>query len=151
MNYLWINLFFTKIALIWKAITNPGKTRMIRQLFRSRAKKEFQVRSTERDASTDQEFVTLIAAAIDLVLQKTEAERAGLKGRLDDVISRAAIVGGNDTEDYLTRTDDRSKMLSESDAEIRRGQARLGVIERNISHFKFLRTALQTRFPDSKT
>jgi hypothetical protein len=149
MNYLWINLFFTKIALVWKTITNPEKTRMIRQLFRSRAK-EFQVRSTERDATTDQELVASIAAAIDLVLEKTEAERAGLKSRLEDVISRAAIVGGNDTEDYLTRTDDRSKMLSESDAEIRRGQARLAVIERNISHFKFLRTALQTRFPDSK-
>jgi hypothetical protein len=68
--------------------------------------------------------------------------------RLDDVISRAAIVGGNDTEDYLTRTEDRSKMLGDSDAEIRRGQARLAIIEQNISHFKFLRAALQSRFPD---
>jgi hypothetical protein len=94
--------------------------------------------------------VSSVAVAIDLVLEKAETERAGLKRRLDGVISRAAIVGGNDTEDYLTRTEDRSKMLSDSDAEIRRGQARLAAIERNISHFKFLRAALQSRFPDVK-
>ena len=123
---------------------------MIRQLFRSRAKDGFQARSSERDANTDREAVSSVAVAIDLVLEKAEAERAGLKRRLDEVISHAAIVGGNDTEDYLTRTDDRSKMLSDSDAEIRRGQARLATIEQNISHFKFLRTALQTRFPDAR-
>jgi hypothetical protein len=44
----------------------------------------------------------------------------------------------------------RSQMLRDSDTEIRRGQDRLRVIEQNISHFKFLRTALQTRFPDCK-
>jgi hypothetical protein len=127
-----------------------GKTRMIKQLFRSRTKGRFQARSSERDASADEQAVISIAVAIDLVLERAEAERTGLKRRLDDVISRAAIVGGNDIEDYLTRAVDRSKMLSDSDAEIRRGQARLAVIEQNISHFKFLRTALQTRFPDAK-
>jgi hypothetical protein len=94
---------------------------MIRQLFRSRPKGTFRARSLERDTSADHDAVTSIAVAIDLVLEKAEAERAGLMRRLDDVISRAAIVGGNDTEDYLTRTEDRSKMLSDSDAEIRRG------------------------------
>jgi len=29
-------------------------------------------------------------------------------------------------------------------------QERLRVVEQNISHFKFLRAALQTRFPDTK-
>jgi len=150
MNYLWIDLVLVRIALIWKATKSWGKTRMMRQLFRSRAKDGFQARSFERDANTDQQAVSSIALAIDLALEKAEAERAGLKRRLDDVISRAAIVGGNDIEDYLTRTEERSKMLSDSDAEIRRGQARLAFIEQNISHFKFLRTALQTRFPNSK-
>jgi hypothetical protein len=87
---------------------------------------------------------------IPVVLAKAEAERAGLKNRIDNVLSVAAIVGGNDIDDYLTRTEDRSQMLRESDAEIRRGQNRLRVIEQNISHFKFLRAALQTRFPDCK-
>jgi hypothetical protein len=87
---------------------------------------------------------------IPVVLAKAEAERAGLKHRIDNVLSVAAIVGGKDIDDYLTRTEDRSQMLRESDAEIRRGQNRLRVIEQNISHFKFLRAALQTRFPDCK-
>ena len=121
---------------------------MIRQLFRSRSKGGFQSRSPERDTNADNEAVKSIATAIDLVLERAEAERAGLKRRIDDVISRAAIVGGNDIDDYLTRTEDRSNMLSSSDAEIRGGQERLRIIEQNISHFKFLKTALQTRFPD---
>jgi hypothetical protein len=125
-----------------------GEFAMMKPLF-GRAKGGFHARSSERDSSSDDEAVLSVAAALDLAVQKAEAERAGLKGRIDDVISRAAIVGGNEIDDWQTRTDDRSRMLSESDAEIRRGQARLKILEQNISHFKFLKTALQTRFPDS--
>ncbi len=122
---------------------------IIRRLFRSR-RDTFQARSEERDSAADNDAVRSVAAALDSVLEKAEVERAGLKNRIDDVLSVAAIVGGNDIEDYLTRTEDRSKMLKESDAEIRRGQERLRIIEQNISHFKFLRAALLTRFPDLK-
>src|SRR5450631_1976850 len=120
---------------------------MMRQLFRSRFKQGFRSRSPERDINADNEAVESIATAINLALEKAEAERAGLKMRIDDVISRAALVGGNDTDDYLTRTEDRSNMLRNSDTEIRSGQERLRTIEQNLAHFKFLRTALQTRFP----
>ncbi len=123
---------------------------MIRPFFRSRSKAAFQYRSTERDANADHASVKSIAVAIDLVLEKAEAERAGLKRRIDDVLARAAIVGGNDSDDYLTRTADRSEMLSHSDTDIRRGQERLNVLDQSLLHYKFLRTALQTRFPDSK-
>ena len=101
---------------------------MIR-LFRSEA---FQARSPERDATKDNDAVRSVAAAIDQVL------------------AQAAIVGGNDIDDYLTRTEERAKMLKDSDAEIRRGEERLKVIEQNISHFKSLKAALQSLFPDSK-
>jgi hypothetical protein len=123
---------------------------MIRRLFRSRSREGFQARSPDRDLDTDNEAVRSVAAAIDQALQKAEAERKGLKNRIDNVLAVAAIVGGNDIDDYLTRSEDRSEMLTESDAEIRRGQERLSVIEQNITHFKFLRTALQTRFPDCR-
>jgi hypothetical protein len=102
---------------------------MIRQLFRLRSKEGFQARSPERDADTDNEAVRSVASAIDQVLARAEAERAGLKNRIDNVLSVAAIVGGNDIDDYLTRTEDRSQMLRESDAEIRRGQNRLRAVE----------------------
>lgn len=150
MNLLWVDWLFLKVALFWKAIMKKGDISMIRQLFRSRSKETFQARSPERDTNTDDDAVRSVAAAIDLVLEKAGAERSGLTNRIDNVLSLAAIVGGNDIDDYLTRTEDRLTMLKESDAEIRRGQDRLRVIEQNISHFKFLKTALQTRFPDCK-
>ena len=120
---------------------------MIRQLFRSDA---FQARSPERDAAKDSDAVRSVAAAIDQVLEQAESERAGLKNRIDTVLAQAAIVGGNDIDDYLTRTEERAKMLKDSDAEIRRGEERLKVIEQNIAHFQFLKAGLQSRFPDSK-
>jgi hypothetical protein len=87
---------------------------MIRQLFGSRSTEAFQARSPERDAAKDNEAVRSIAAAIDQVLERAEAERSGLKNRIDTVLAQAAIVGGNDIDDYLTRTEDRAKMLRDS-------------------------------------
>jgi hypothetical protein len=69
---------------------------------------------------------------------------------MDDVIARAAVAGGNDTDDYFTRSDDLTEMLRNSDAEIKRGEERLITIEKNISHFRFLKTVLLSRFPDAK-
>ena len=123
---------------------------MIKALFRSRSNDGFRARTSERDAASDNTAVESVAAALDLVLEKAGAERAGLQRRIDDVITRAAIVGGNDTDEYQTRTKERTEMLNFSDAEIRRGQQRLTVIDQNIIHFKFLKTALQTRFPNVK-
>jgi hypothetical protein len=124
--------------------------RMIKQLLQFSSDSEFRTRSKERDADTDNEAIKSIASAIEAALNKAENERIGLKARIDDVLSRAAIVGGNDIDDYLTRAEDRSTMLSDSDAEIRRGEERLKVLDQNIVHVKFLKTALRTRFPDLK-
>ena len=123
---------------------------MIKQLFRFRSDGEFRTRSKERDVDTDSDTIKYIASAIEAALNKAENERIGLKARIDDVLSRAAIVGGNDIDDYLTRTEDRSTMLSNSDTEIGRGEERLKVLDQNIVHVKFLKTALQTRFPNLK-
>jgi hypothetical protein len=136
-----------KLAVICKGDQERAMASMIRQLFRSGA---FQARSPERDAAKDDEAVRSVAAVLDQVLAQAEAERAGLKERIDTVLAQAAIVGGNDIDDYVTRDEDRAKMLRDSDAEIRRGEERLKVIEQNIAHFQFLRSALHSRFPDSK-
>jgi len=123
---------------------------MIKQLSWFRSGDGFRTRSKERDADTDNEAIRSIASAIKTALNKAETERTGLRARMDGVLSRAAIVGGNDIDDYLTRTKDRSTMLSNSDAEIGRGEERLKVLDQNIVHIKFLKTAMQTRFPDLK-
>jgi hypothetical protein len=120
---------------------------MIR-FFRSNSNENFKARSLERDAESDRSAVELVAGAINTVLEKAAVEREGLKRRLDDVTARAAIVGGNDTDDYLTRSPEQAEMLRSSDAEIKRGHERLSKIEENIAHFRFLKTALRSRFPD---
>jgi hypothetical protein len=119
------------------------------RLFRSPSDSGFKARSLKRDADTDRNAVKSVADAINLALEQAEAERAGLKRRMDDVTSRAAVVGGNDADEFLTRTEDRSEMLRKSDDELKRAQERLSAIETNISHFRFLKAALRSRFPDS--
>ena len=93
----------------------------------------------ERDADTDSGMVKLVADAINLVLEQAEAERDGLKRRMDDVTSRSAVVGGNDLDEFLTRSEERSEMLRNSDDELKRGQERLTTIEANIRIFDFSR------------
>jgi hypothetical protein len=123
---------------------------MLKRFFRAKCTGPFKARSPERDIGADAESVQSILGAINLALKMSEAERAGLKRRLDQITSDAAIVAGNDLDDYLTRTADRLQMLDISDVEMHRAEARLNTIDRNISHFKFLKTAVHTRFPDSK-
>jgi len=123
---------------------------MIEHLFRSRSDFDFRVRSKDRDADADNKAIMSIAGAIEEALAKAEKEQAGLKLRIDDVVSRAAIVAGNDIDDYVTRTEDRSKMLTNSEAEIRYGEDRLRVLGRNIEHFRFLKASLESCFPDPK-
>jgi hypothetical protein len=115
---------------------------------RSRSDGPFRTRAPTRDQELDNQLVDQIASVIDEALQKVEAQRDGLKRRLDDVIARAAIVGGNDLDDFLMRDEARTALLAASDGEIARGQARLKALEEQLSHFKFLKAALQARFPD---
>ena len=124
---------------------------MLINLFRrSRSDGPFRTRAPARDQDLDNQLVGQVASAIDEALQKVEAQRDGLKRRLDDVIARAAIVGGNDLDDFLTRDQARATLLAASDSEIARGQARLKTLDEQLSHFRFLKAALQTRFPDFK-
>lgn len=123
---------------------------LINRFRRSRSDGSFRTRAPTRDQEFDSQLVGQVASAIDEALQKVGAQRDGLKRRLDDVIARAAIVGGNDPDEFLTRDETRSSLLAASDDEIVRGQARLKALDEQLSHFKFLKAALQTRFPDFK-
>jgi hypothetical protein len=69
---------------------------------------------------------------------------------LDDVLARAAVPLGNDTDEYLTREAHDSNLLDQLESEISKGQRRLEELTSNIAHFKFLMTALLSRFPDFK-
>ncbi len=123
---------------------------LINPFGRSRLDGLFRTRAPARDQELDYQLVGRVASAIDEALQMVEAQREGLKRRLDDVIARAAIVGGNDVDDFLTRDEARSALLAVSDDEIARGQARLKLLDEQLAHFSFLKAALETRFPDFK-
>jgi hypothetical protein len=65
-------------------------------------------------------------------------------------VTRAAVIGGNDIEDSLTRDEADSAVLAASDAEIARAEARLKMLEEKLSSFQFLEATLHSRFPDIK-
>jgi hypothetical protein len=61
----------------------------------------FRARSAGRDAETDSSRVGSILEAIEDALRAAEQEQAGLSGRVEDVLARAAVTFGNDTDEYL--------------------------------------------------
>jgi hypothetical protein len=121
---------------------------MFQFFLRARADRFFKARSAGRDAENDLSRVASIAQLVEQTLTEAQTERAGLVRRLDDVLARAAVPLGNDTDEYLTRDEGDNRLLHQFEVEIAKGQRRLEELTRNIAHFKFLRTALLTRFPD---
>lgn len=110
----------------------------------------FRARSPERDAETAQLRVGSILSAVENALSAAEREQTGLSRRVDDVLARAAVTIGNGTDEYLERDERDNRHQDLFDAEIRNGQRRLKELAGEISHFKFLKTAILSRFPDQK-
>lgn len=111
----------------------------------------FRARSQERDAETARFRVASILTAIEGALSAAEAEQAGLSRRVDDVLARAAVTIGNGTDEYLERDARDSRHQDLFDSEIMNGQRRLKELAAEISHFRFLKAAVLSRFPDHKT
>ncbi len=114
--------------------------------FRS-SKFSFIARSPDRDRETDAALVAAVLASIEEGIGRFETERAGLQNRVDDLLARTAIVAGNEMDEYITRSDERSKMLRESEQQISGAQRRLAMLKENISHFTFIKASLKSRFP----
>ncbi|WP_425908330.1 hypothetical protein [Nitrobacter sp. TKz-YC02] len=123
---------------------------MFQFFLRARDYRIFKARSAGRDAENDRSRVASIAQLIEQSLTAAEAERTGLVRRLDDVLARAAVPLGNDTDEYLTREAHDSQLLHQLEAEISKAQRRIEELTSNIAHFQFLMAALLARFPDFK-
>jgi hypothetical protein len=110
----------------------------------------FKARRVERDAEADRLRVESIILAIETALAATEAEQLGLSQRVENILARASVTGGNDTDEYLSREplDDHHQRLF--DTEISNGQRRLQELAATITHFKFLKAATLSRFSDFK-
>jgi hypothetical protein len=110
----------------------------------------FRARSAERDAETDRARIGSIVAAIDAALHAAESEQSGLSRRVDDVLARAAVTFGNGTDEYLEREALDNYHQDLFTAEISNGQRRLKELATEIAHFKFMKAAMLSRFPDYK-
>jgi hypothetical protein len=119
-------------------------------LFGARQSNHFKARSANRDGEIDLGRAASILRAIENALEDTKAERAGLRSRIDDAIGRAAVTGGNNPDEYLTREPEDNHLQNLLGTEIATGQKRLNELDVAITHFKFLQTDLMTRFPDLK-
>lgn len=111
---------------------------------------DFRVRSPERDEATDRQRIETIMNAIEKVLSAAENEQKGLNQRVEDVLARAAVTVGNASDEYLDREPLDSHHQGLFSEEISSGQVRLKSLADTISHFKFLRAAALSRFPDYK-
>jgi hypothetical protein len=115
---------------------------------RKRAFNYFKSRSADRDTETDHARVASVFRSIEDALDGAKVEQAGLKSRIDDVLARAAVTLGNDSDEYLTRDPEDNHYQSVLNAEIANGERRLNELEVTIGHFQFLKIALIERFPD---
>ena len=115
---------------------------------RHRGDEDFKARSADRDAETDRSRVGSILVAIENALHAAEQEQSGLNQRVEDVLARAAVTLGNGTDEYLERDARDSYHQDLFSAEISNGQRRLKELTTEITHFKFLKTATLSRFPD---
>jgi hypothetical protein len=112
--------------------------------------RDFKARSANRDAGTDGARVGSILEAIDHALREAEQEQSGLNRRVEDVLARAAVTFGNGTDEYLEREPLDSHHQNLFNTEITNGQRRLKELATSITHFKFLKAATLSRFPDHK-
>jgi hypothetical protein len=123
---------------------------MFPMLFGLREANYFKARSPHRDAEIDFGRAASILRAIENALQESKAEHTGLKSRIEDATSRAAVTAGNNADEYLTREPEDNHLQNLLGTEIVNGQRRLNELEVAIRHFDFLHTALITRFPHLK-
>lgn len=110
----------------------------------------FRARSPERDAETDRARIDSIMAAIETALHAAESEQSGLSRRVDDVLARAAVTFGNGTDEYLEREELDNHHQDLFTTEIANGQRRLKELATEIAHFKFMKAAVLSRFPNYK-
>jgi hypothetical protein len=112
---------------------------------------EFKARSADRDVETDRSRVSSILEAVETALHSAEQEQSGLSRRIEDVLARAAVTMGNGTDEYLEREPLDSHHQDLFSAEIANGQRRLKELATTITHFKFLKTVVLSRFPDYRS
>jgi len=123
---------------------------MLSVFSKMRANSHFKARSAARDSDNDCTRAASVLRSIEHELEEVKAEHAGLTSRINDVIARAAVTFGNNSDEYLTRDPEDGHCQDLLGTEIANGERRLTELGVTVGHFQFLKTALISRFPDLK-
>jgi len=124
---------------------------MFKSLFARKSDTGFKTRSPDRDLATDSATVGRVAEAIDSALAALQAEQSGLSRRVEDAAAMASLAVGNESDEYISREENRTDALRGYEDEMRRGRERLRTLEQHILNLRFLRAAFLTRFPAFNT
>jgi hypothetical protein len=84
-------------------------------------------------------------------LSGAEKDLTGLKRRIDDVVTRAAVTAGNADDEYLAREPADAHCHYLFDVEMKTGYRRIEALSEQIKHFRCLKAALISRFPNQIT
>jgi hypothetical protein len=119
---------------------------MFQLLRRGGAERFLKARGVGRDFENDLVRLVPIGQSIDAALASTEAEYAGLKRRIGDVVARAAVTLGNDTDEYLYRDPRDGENQKLFDQQMTAGSKRLEQLLEMIAGLKSLQTAFNSHF-----
>lgn len=107
----------------------------------------FSVRSMDRNAAIDARRIATVAIAVASALRSAQIEYANLCQRLAELRVSTVMTMGNGDDDYLDREAADSERLNALETELAIGDCRLTELATMIGDFRFLKTALSTRFP----
>jgi hypothetical protein len=107
---------------------------------------QFRTRSRNRDSLSDRTLLDPIEAAIRRAIGSLEAEKEGLRGRMDDALSRAAIVAGNDVYEHDTRDAAKTSALTDFEHQVTVARARLLVVDEHIAGLNLIHSLFRNRF-----
>ena len=105
-----------------------------------RAIKTFRMRSVKRDTEIDSARMSSVLNAVEDLLQQATAERSGLVERIRAIISQPEVALAR----TLRRRESRPEIFAQEWA---KAEERLGALERQISHLKFLRASILMESP----
>lgn len=106
----------------------------------------FRTRSEGTDRRTDLTMVLQVIQAIERALNASKSERDGLGRRVSDALSRAAMLVGNGTDEYVEREIADASRLREYEVEIANGRKRLDHLDYAIGQFERLKAELMASF-----
>ena len=106
----------------------------------------FRTRSEASDRCADLKIFMPVINAIEEALSASKRERDGLGRRVAEVLSDAAVLAGNGTDEYVERDVADARLLREYESEIANGRKRLEQLDYAIAQFEWLKAETTARF-----